>query len=155
MIDYANIRATVVVLKLKCKLSDGEPLPVTLALSQNAKEEQWERLAHSYLLESARRKHYGLKPLAIRDIYRLTAAPAEWDELAGECPGEDDPILGKETQKPLTFFMKGGDPVGLQREGQETAQEITNHPAEGGACLITDGRKQLMEAAAEGGGGRL
>ena len=92
--DYspANVRCALVVVKAMYRALGYDPIGVQLTVTPAAAEHIWEREARRYLLESYRRRHYGLRPLRPADLPYLQDVPEEWDALAGERPGEDDRV---------------------------------------------------------------
>lgn len=94
MVDYspANVKVAVVVLKGMYRSQGQEPVGVQLCIDRMAQEFVWEREAKKYLLEVARRRHYGLRPMTVKEVIHLQEVNPEWEELAGEAPGEDEKL---------------------------------------------------------------
>jgi hypothetical protein len=77
-----------VVIKAMYKSLGQEPLGVQLSLDAVTQDLVWTREARKYLLETERRRHYGQRPMTPNEVMQLQEVPAEWDELAGDAPGE-------------------------------------------------------------------
>lgn len=94
MVDYspANVKVAKVVLKAMYRSQGQEPVGVQLCIDRMAQEYVWDREARKYLLETERRRHFGLRPMTVKEVIHLQEVPAEWEELAGEAPGEDEKL---------------------------------------------------------------
>ena len=90
--SYGNIRVAKVVLKAMYRSQGQEPVGVQLCIDRAAQEYVWEREAKKYLLEVERRRHYGLRPMTVKEVIHLQEVPAEWEELAGEASAEDEKL---------------------------------------------------------------
>lgn len=88
----ANIRVAKVVLKAMYRSQGQEPVGVQLCIDRPAQEYVWDREAKKYLLETERRQHFGLRPMTVKEVIHLQHIPSEWEELAGEAPGEDEKL---------------------------------------------------------------
>lgn len=100
MADYsdANVNVAVVVLKAIYRSQGQEPLGVQLCSSREDQQYVWRREAKKYLLEVERRRHFGIRPMTVKEVIHLQDVDPEWEELAGEAPGEDEK-LRKEARK--------------------------------------------------------
>jgi len=96
-VDYsqANIRCAEVLVRAMWRALGEEPLGVQLAVSPADRAWVWQREARRYLLETYRRRQAGLRPLRPADLSKLQDVPQEWDELAGDRPGEDERVATK------------------------------------------------------------
>ena len=94
MADFSesNVRVAKVVLKAMYRSQGQEPVGVQLCIDRPAQEYVWNREAKKYLMEVERRRHYGLRPMTVREVIKLQDVPAEWEELAGEAPAEDEKL---------------------------------------------------------------
>jgi hypothetical protein len=112
-VDYSrgNLAVAKVVVKAMYRALGYEPVGVQLALTPADAEYVWDREARKYLLEQFRRRHHGQAPLTPREVVRLQDVPVEWDEMAGDRPGDADPILARERKYQQKFFMSPEAPA--------------------------------------------
>jgi hypothetical protein len=112
-VDYSrgNLAVAKVVVKAMYRALGYEPIGVQLALTPADVEYVWEREAKKYLLEQFRRRHHGQPPLSPREAVKLQDVPVVWDEMAGERPGDADPILARERKHQQKFFMSPEAPA--------------------------------------------
>lgn len=98
-VDYsaANLRCAEVVVRAMWRAVGEEPLGVQLANSPADRAWVWQREARRYLLETYRRRQAGLPALRPADLPKLQDVPQEWDELAGDRPGEDAHVPTKKS----------------------------------------------------------
>lgn len=95
--DYGrgNIACAKVVVQAMYRALGYDPIGVQLAVAPADIAYVWEREAKKFLVEQARRRHFGLPPLTPKQLIDLQAVPAAWDELAGERPGEGEHVAKK------------------------------------------------------------
>lgn len=84
----ANLAATVVVVKAMYQSQGLEPIGVQLCVDRVAQDAVWLREARKYLFTTAKRRQAGIRSLTVKEVIDLQDVPEEWDELAGERPGD-------------------------------------------------------------------
>ena len=105
--DRMEIARAVVVVKAFWKSAGREPLGVELCGGNaEAADDAWRREAERWL------KHIGLsnrhgRTFSKEDFIREHPLPEWWQELAGDIPGIDDPILSKEIKWGQKHYMSG------------------------------------------------
>lgn len=103
--DLELKRAIVVVQALWDKQGSA-PLSVEIAAGSSAVLWAWEQEAARWLQWIGLSNRYQRK-LNLHEFLRGQPVPTWWSDLAGEHPGEDDPILSKEFRYKKVFYQNG------------------------------------------------
>jgi hypothetical protein len=102
-----EIARAVVVVQAFWRAAGREPLGVEIAGdSIEGERDAWKREGERWLnwIGACRRKGKGFDK---HEFIREQPMPAWWDELAGDIPGIDDPILSKEIKWGQKHYMSG------------------------------------------------
>lgn len=92
MFNQFDILTARVLLKGMWAAMGEEPLVVQLAGDGEAADAAWTYEAKKYLVETARRKHYGLPPLTPQMLVAMQNRPNDWEELCGDAPGPEEKL---------------------------------------------------------------
>lgn len=87
MFSQFDIMTAKVVIKGMWAAMGETPLVVQLAIDGEAQENAWEYEAKKYLVENARRRHYGLSAITPQELVRNQNRPNDWEEMCGDAPG--------------------------------------------------------------------
>ena len=101
-LSEGNIRCAIVLVKQLYKAAGYQPIGIQLAITPETENEVWYREGKKLLLENYRRRQRGLKQITPETVHKRQDVPVEWDELAGEKPGEDEMPITKHG-----FFLSG------------------------------------------------
>lgn len=82
-----DILAATVVIKGMWAALDETPLVVQLAIDGEAARAAWRYEAKKFLVEQARRRHYGLPQITPQTLLEMQDRPNDWEELCGDTPG--------------------------------------------------------------------
>lgn len=101
-----KVKQAVVVVKTIWRMYGSEPLTVQMAATPETRQWAWEREAQRFIDMIGMCTQQQI-PFTKARFFKEQVRPGEWDEMVGEIPGIDDPILSKEIKWGTKFYQNG------------------------------------------------
>lgn len=106
LFDAVEVRRAIVVVKAMWRMHGDEPLTVMMAQTPETTEWAWRREAQRFmqLMQECTQQQ---TPFTSDLFFDNQPQSEEWDNMVGEVPGIDDPILSKEIKWGRKFYQTG------------------------------------------------